>query len=198
MAQSLVLLQQTYTWALDCVIDWWVWEHPTRVYTVQWDRSTEHAFEHQRQCFLTMTVCKASSQFLCLHQQRQAGSKSLQQGPQPQGLPQRLRGKELACRKHEFRPWVERSPGERNGNPSQHLWREIPWTEEPCGLQSLGSKRVGHDLAAKQQSNHEPYSEAPCLDWLDHWFGRWVLVQLEAVYLFFWLLRCRPLLFCIL
>ena len=22
-------------------------------------------------------------------------------------------------------------------------WR-IPWTEEPCGLQSMGSKRVGH------------------------------------------------------
>ena len=25
-------------------------------------------------------------------------------------------------------------------------WR-IPWTEEPCGLQSLGSQRVGHDRA---------------------------------------------------
>ena len=23
-------------------------------------------------------------------------------------------------------------------------WR-IPWTEEPCRLQSVGSKRVGHD-----------------------------------------------------
>ena len=29
-------------------------------------------------------------------------------------------------------------------------WR-IPWTEEPCGLQSLGLQRVGHDLATKQQ-----------------------------------------------
>ena len=27
-------------------------------------------------------------------------------------------------------------------------WR-IPWTEEPGGLQSMGSKRVGQDLAAK-------------------------------------------------
>ena len=27
-------------------------------------------------------------------------------------------------------------------------WR-IPWTEEPCGLQSMGSQRVGHDLATK-------------------------------------------------
>ena len=26
---------------------------------------------------------------------------------------------------------------------------EIPWTEEPGGLQSMGSQRVGPDLAAK-------------------------------------------------
>ena len=24
---------------------------------------------------------------------------------------------------------------------------EIPWTEEPSGLQSIGSQRVGHDLS---------------------------------------------------
>ena len=24
-------------------------------------------------------------------------------------------------------------------------WK-IPWTEEPCGVQSMGSQRVGHDL----------------------------------------------------
>ena len=28
---------------------------------------------------------------------------------------------------------------------------EIPWTEEPGGLQSLGSQRVRHDLATKPQ-----------------------------------------------
>ena len=28
---------------------------------------------------------------------------------------------------------------------------EIPWTEEPGGLQSMGSQRVGHDLVTKQQ-----------------------------------------------
>ena len=27
-------------------------------------------------------------------------------------------------------------------------WR-IPWTEEPGGLQSMGSQRVGHDLVTK-------------------------------------------------
>ena len=29
-------------------------------------------------------------------------------------------------------------------------WR-IPWAEEPGGLQSIGSQRVGHDLETKQQ-----------------------------------------------
>ena len=28
---------------------------------------------------------------------------------------------------------------------------EIPWREEPGGLQSLGSQKVGHDLTSKQQ-----------------------------------------------
>ena len=27
-------------------------------------------------------------------------------------------------------------------------WR-IPWTEEPGGLQSMGSQRIGHDLVTK-------------------------------------------------
>ena len=42
-----------------------------------------------------------------------------------------------------------RSSGERNGNPTHSsilAWR-IPWTEEPGGLQSMGSQRVGHDWA---------------------------------------------------
>ena len=29
-------------------------------------------------------------------------------------------------------------------------WR-IPWTGEPGGLQSMGSQRVGHNLATEQQ-----------------------------------------------
>ena len=28
---------------------------------------------------------------------------------------------------------------------------DIPWTEEPGELQSMGSQRVGHDLATKQE-----------------------------------------------
>ena len=34
---------------------------------------------------------------------------------------------------------------------SSILASEIPWTEEPGGLQSVGSHRVGCDLATKQQ-----------------------------------------------
>ena len=36
-------------------------------------------------------------------------------------------------------------------NDSSILAWEIPWTEEPGGLQSTGSQRVGHDLVTKQQ-----------------------------------------------
>ena len=32
-------------------------------------------------------------------------------------------------------------------------WR-IPWTEEPGGLQSVGSQRVRHDLVTKQQNDN--------------------------------------------
>ena len=34
------------------------------------------------------------------------------------------------------------------------LAQEIPWTEEPDGLQSMRLQRVGHDLATKQQQKH--------------------------------------------
>ena len=37
--------------------------------------------------------------------------------------------------------------GEGHGAPSSALVWEIPWTEEPGGLQSMGSRRVRHDWA---------------------------------------------------
>ena len=51
-------------------------------------------------------------------------------------------GKESACSAGDLSsiPGLGRSPGEGNGNPPQY-----PWTEEPGGLQSVGSQRVGHD-----------------------------------------------------
>ena len=48
-------------------------------------------------------------------------------------------------------PRSRRSPGEENGNPLQCSWLGNPMDRgEPVRLQSMGHKRVRHDLAAKQ------------------------------------------------
>ena len=48
-------------------------------------------------------------------------------------------------------PGSGRSPGDGNDNPLGILAWEIPWTEEPAGLQSMGLQIVGHHLAMEQQ-----------------------------------------------
>ena len=42
-------------------------------------------------------------------------------------------------------PGSRRCPAVGNGNPFQHYCLEIPWTEEPGGLQPMRSQRVRHD-----------------------------------------------------
>ena len=42
-------------------------------------------------------------------------------------------------------PGLGRSPGGEMATHSSILAWESPWTEEPGGLQSMGSPRVGHD-----------------------------------------------------
>ena len=42
-------------------------------------------------------------------------------------------------------PGSGRFLGEGNGYPLQYSRWEIPWTEEPGGLQSMGSQRARHD-----------------------------------------------------
>ena len=44
-------------------------------------------------------------------------------------------------------PGSGRSPGGGNGNSFQNSCLENPWTEEPGGLQSMGSQRVRRDRA---------------------------------------------------
>ena len=42
-------------------------------------------------------------------------------------------------------PGSGRSPEIESGNLSSILAWKVPWREEPGGLQSTGSQRVGHD-----------------------------------------------------
>ena len=46
-------------------------------------------------------------------------------------------------------PGSGRSPGKEMTTHSSILAWEIPWPEEPGGLQSMGSQRVRHDLATE-------------------------------------------------
>ena len=41
-------------------------------------------------------------------------------------------------------------------------WK-IQWTEDPGGLQSMGSQRVGHDLSTQQQCGFLPHGELQTL-----------------------------------
>ena len=71
------------------------------------------------------------------------------------GFPGGASGKGLAsqCRRlnrYRLDPWVGKMPQRKNWKPNWHssiLASEIPWTEEPGRLQSMGSKRVGHEWA---------------------------------------------------
>ena len=47
-------------------------------------------------------------------------------------------------------PGLKRSLEEEMATHSSILAWEIPWTEEPGGLQSVGLQQVRHDLATKQ------------------------------------------------
>ena len=48
-------------------------------------------------------------------------------------------------RKQGLIPGLGRSLGEGNGYSLQYSCLENVWTEEPGGLQSLGSQRIGND-----------------------------------------------------
>ena len=65
------------------------------------------------------------------------------------GLPRWFSGKESTCqcRRWGSIPRLGRSPGEGNGNLLQCLAWEMPWTQEPGGLQSMGLQKAGYDLA---------------------------------------------------
>ena len=71
------------------------------------------------------------------------------------GLPRQLRGKEPTCqfRRHRFDSLGREDPlEEEKATHSSILAWEIPWTDEPGGLQCMELQRVGNRLATKQQS----------------------------------------------
>ena len=89
--------------------------------------------------------------------------------PLSMGFPGGPGGKEPACqcrrpKKCEFDPWVGKIPWRKEGMAtlSSILAWKVPWTEDPCGLQSMGSQRVGHDLAGKYSFLYCTLKEPPC------------------------------------
>ena len=48
--------------------------------------------------------------------------------------------------------WKDLLDEEMTTHSSVFTWR-IPWTEEPGRIQSMGSQRVGHDLASEHNTH---------------------------------------------
>ena len=69
------------------------------------------------------------------------------------GFPGGSDGKESTCNAGNpgSIPGLGRSPREGNGKPLTPVFLPGEWTEEPGRLQFVGSQRVGHNFATKQQ-----------------------------------------------
>ena len=84
--------------------------------------------------------------------------------PSPQsspGFPRWCSGKESAwqCRRCGFNPWVGKIFWGRKWQPySSTLAWKIPWTEEPGGLKTMRSPRVGHDWAHTCTHTHSVFN----------------------------------------
>ena len=74
------------------------------------------------------------------------------------GFPSGLDGKVSACNAGDLVsiPGLGRLPWRRAWQPTPvFLPEESPWTEEPGGLQSMGSQRVGHNRVTKDSIAHQ-------------------------------------------
>ena len=88
------------------------------------------------------------------------------------GLASSSAGKEPACqcKRHKrpgFSSWVERCPGGGNGKPLQYACLENSIDRKTCGLQSMGSQRVGHNSAI-QDNMDTLYPVSPSSKSLQH------------------------------
>ena len=64
----------------------------------------------------------------------------------------------LRCGRPGFDSWVRKIPWRRAWQPTPVFFPgKSPWTEEPGGLQSMGSQRVGYDWATKHSTAHVFY-----------------------------------------
>ena len=64
------------------------------------------------------------------------------------------------CRRPEFHPWAQRSPGAGNSNLLQYSCLKIPWTKEPDKLRSRRSERVRHDRAGRSHTHTHTHTHA--------------------------------------
>ena len=98
------------------------------------------------------------------------------------GFPVGSDGNESTCNVRDLGsvPGLGRSPGGGHDNPLRYSCWRIPRTEEPGGLQSMGSQRVGDSWATKHLSRAAGSSNSTGTQWAT--VGRaWETWALEAL-----------------
>ena len=118
---------------------------------------TVAAHKHVWHCITELPISSLWAQYEALPNYIRAAFGNPREG---KGLPRHCNGKESTC---QCRRWDSglisgsgRSSGEGNGNSSILAW-EIPWTEEPGGLQSMRSQRTGHDWESEQSRERKDH-----------------------------------------
>ena len=97
-------------------------------------------------------------------------------------FPRGVRGKELFQRpkRCRFHLWLRKIAWRKAWQPTPvFLPGEPPWTQEPGGLQSMGSQRVGHDWIdlAQQHALCFPSSFSPLTFLMRGYLAEWVWSQ---------------------
>ena len=81
----------------------------------------------------------------------------------------------------EFIPWVGKSPWSRKWQRTPvFLSGESPWTEEPGGLQSLGSQRVRHDWVTNTHIYCDKVEKAGFFSLLKRMSRSWNLLKFTS------------------
>ena len=87
------------------------------------------------------------------------------------GFPGGSNGEEAACNVGDLgsAPGSRRPPGEGSSYPLHYSCWRIPRTEEPGGLQRMGSQRVRHDWATNTHTYREVYYLMKPCSWVIPW-----------------------------